>query len=186
MFNGTEICTLEEAVVERNYFRMDDVGHLSANFYKIHEIDEETLHQYFVAYLVKNNISYNEPSCNILGQYEKNLIFLGDHSTEVDHTDVSRIIDDYVVVNVNKSTPYDLGIYVYNNEEIYTLEEAVDKDLFEMSEIENLTQHINLLYDVNCDNTLDMNDVVEIQRIAANLHQTDYHYKYIINNKTHM
>lgn len=71
--------------------------------------------------------------------------------------------------------------------EICTLEEAAGKGLFEISEIEHFTQHINLLYDVNSDNTLDMNDVVMIQRIAAKLQRADeYHYKYIVNHKSDM
>ncbi|MCR5635660.1 MAG: hypothetical protein K6F76_00550 [Clostridiales bacterium] len=123
----------------------------------------------------------NESYCSIYGKYDKYYLFYGSNGTaSCEFT--SEIIEDFVVIAPEIESPYDLGKYVFDGDNIYTLKEASEKSLFKMNDVKDLIPNIYLWGDVNEDNTVDMEDVVYMQKVMARLiiYPTDYFY-YVAN-----
>ena len=123
----------------------------------------------------------NESYCSIYGKYGKYYLFYGSNGT-ASCAFTSEIIEDFVVISPEIEYPYDLGKYVFDGDNIYTLKEASEKGLFKMNDVRDLIPEIYLWGDVNVDGTVDMEDIVYMQKVMARLiiYPTDYFY-YIAN-----
>ena len=131
-------------------------------------IDDEALKGYYDEYLHKSGQSYYETFAVYLWKYETYIIFLAGRN-ECSPASHTEIIDNYLVTADNIYYPDSLGLYVYDKENIYTLKQAVEKGCFRMADIADLSGMFRLLFDVVHDNKLNMDDVVTLQRIAADL-----------------
>ncbi len=132
--------------------------------------------------------------CNVYGKYDKYYIFfgLGDGGSDSQSDEeiyVSRVVGGYVLANINKYYPYDLGIFVFDDEakKVYTLEDALDAKLFEMSDISDIIDRTDIIDskplmwgDATCDGKVDMKDVVFLQKAIAKLYpyKTIFQYEY--------
>ncbi len=128
---------------------------------------DEMILPYFKEYAgySENDYSY----CRVYGKYDKYYIFFGLGNGGSDMF-ISRVIDNYVVTASNIYEPYDLGIYAFDGEKVYTLEEAINAKYFKMSDIADMIEAKPLIMgEVTGDGKVDMNDVVFLQKIIARL-----------------
>ena len=80
----------------------------------------------------------------------------------------SQVINGYLITVGGVFSPDNLGWYVFDGENIYTLKEAVDKSIFKMSDVVDIVD-AKLLGDVTLDKTINMSDVTELQKYLAGL-----------------
>ncbi|MCR5635696.1 MAG: dockerin type I repeat-containing protein [Clostridiales bacterium] len=80
----------------------------------------------------------------------------------------SQVINGYLITVGGVFSPDNLGWYIFDGANIYTLKEAVDKSIFKMSDAADIVI-ANLLGDVTLDKRIDMTDVTELQKYLAGL-----------------
>ncbi len=113
------------------------------------DVDEVAVVKCFTDYILNLNCGYWEETieCEIIGKYNKYVIFYGSDGTFKDGK-ILRLVDDYAVSSNRIESPYELGIYVYNGAEVCTLTEAIDKKYFRMADIAHLSDRFTFACDV--------------------------------------
>lgn len=116
------------------------------------EIDYTELNKAFWNYCHNNmpHIDGEENEVNITDAFKSEdiIIFAADSWEEADHGRHRRMIGDWDVESYQTHAPYDMGIYILSNNNVYTLEEALAQNIVtDLSPVNNFdgrrTAHID-------------------------------------------
>ncbi len=134
--------------------------------------DEEIIRQKIDAcldeYLEDLRDDNSEFFYKLRGKANEYVIFFGAFEKATSMIPYSQVIDGYLITVSGEADPYDLGWYAFDGKSIYTLKEAIDKELFKMSDVADLI-FARLLGDATLDKKVDMTDVTELQKYIAGL-----------------
>ena len=131
--------------------------------------DESTVQKSFEAYVNthhRNMYVYIYKALGSLGDY---FLFSGggENSSSME---IIREVGGSIVYSPEIYSPYDISLYVFNGEEVCTLEEALQRNYFKMTDVEHiLGNRIVPRGDANTDFVVDMEDVTSMQRYIAGL-----------------